>query len=290
MLFHPILLQIVQKSDGGFLYATTDLAALLQRVQQERAQRLIYVTDAGQAQHFKMVFEAGRKAGILPPAAATVGAGKGSSIQVQHVPFGLVLGEDGKKIKSRAGDSVKLRELLDEAVRTTEKQFLLQTEPRIEGQASGEQSELLDEDKQMDCSMSVADRARIMGIAAVKYADLSMNRESNYRFSFTKMLSLSGNTAPYMLYAYVRILGIQRKASRVMARQSESQGVESAFILVDAQEAALARHLIRFEEVLHEVAQDLYPNKVRQGTISPCSQQLQTRLGRNSILIYQNVN
>ncbi|KAJ1433816.1 tRNA synthetases class I (R)-domain-containing protein, partial [Ochromonadaceae sp. CCMP2298] len=262
---------IVQKSDGGYLYATTDLAALQHRVQAEGAQRIIYVTDQGQSQHFEMVFRAAREAGILT-----------EGVRVTHVPFGLVLGEDGKKIKSRAGDSVKLRELLDEAVRIAEENERERNRAK-EGEGAGGAGSVsggLDE--------SARERARVVGIAAVKYADLAMNRESNYRFSFDKMLSLSGNTAPYMLYAYVRILGIQRRAAEELLGQSSSptesssptKGSGSAgsvaarqellsrlasadgIVLEAPAERVLALHLIRFHEMLLDVSNGLYPSKM----------------------------
>lgn len=245
----------MQKSDGGFLYATTDLAAVAHRVATERAQRILYVTDAGQAQHFQMVFQAANKTGITSRKDAEGQVQQ--TAQLQHVPFGLVLGEDGKKIKSRAGDSVKLRELLDEAVRRAEQNEVTRAAERSTegGAAEGPQS--------------VRDRARVLGLGAVKYADLSMSRESNYRFSFDKMLSLSGNTAPYMLYAYVRIRGIQRRAAAEGAMDTTQGGGEGSteeaplLQLQEAEEVALAKHLIRLHEVLATVGADLHPHRVR---------------------------
>jgi arginyl-tRNA synthetase len=156
---------IVQKSDGGFMYSTTDLAAVQQRSSDEKADRVLYVTDSGQAQHFEQVFQIGRRAGFAP---------EGTSLE--HVPFGLVLGEDGKKFKTRSGDTVKLMDLLDEAVaRTT-----ADVRSRLESAERDESEEF------------VTSVARGVGIGAVKYADLAMNRNSNYRFSFDKMLSLQG--------------------------------------------------------------------------------------------------
>lgn len=210
----------------------------------------MYVTDAGQAQHFKMVFQAANKTGL------TYMGDQLEHVQLQHVPFGLVLGEDGKKIKSRAGDSVKLRELLDEAVHRAELNEVKRADEKgYEGEA---------EDPQV-----VQDRARVLGLGAVKYADLSMNRESNYRFSFDKMLSLSGNTAPYMLYAYVRIRGIQRRAAE--AAQAVFDGAHeitpeeaprAGVVLQMEEEIALAKHLIRLHEVLITVGADLHPHRV----------------------------
>jgi arginyl-tRNA synthetase len=170
------------------------------------------------------------------------------------VPFGLVLGEDGKKIKSRSGDSVKLRELLDEAVQLAGAHELL----RLQGTAGAEPARAAG-------AGEWEARARTLGLGAVKYADLSMHRESSYKFSFAKMLALSGNTAPYMLYAYVRIRGIQRKAAAAASSEGASVDAVSAaprFVLAAAEEVALAKHLVRLHEVVAGVGQDLLPNKV----------------------------
>lgn len=221
----------------------------------------MYVTDAGQAQHFQMVFQAANKTGIT-----LIQGAEGQSqraAMLQHVPFGLVLGEDGKKIKSRAGDSVKLRELLDEAVRRAEENEVSRAAERS-AERSAEGSEAED-------PRTVRDRARVLGLGAVKYADLSMSRESNYRFSFDKMLALSGNTAPYMLYAYVRIRGIQRRAA-AECTQDENAGEGSTegvpLQLREVEEVALAKHLIRLHEVLATVGADLHPHKASPVHIS----------------------
>lgn len=237
----------MRKSDGGYLYATTDLAAIEQRVQEERADRIIYVTDAGQAQHFAMVFQAAEKAGLLRRADSA-----GPPVQLQHVGFGLVLGEDGKKIKSRAGDAVKLRDLLDEAVRRAEENERQRMGASQEGE--GEAAERGDLQR----------RARAIGLGAVKYADLSMHRESSYRFSFPKMLALSGNTAPYMLYALVRVRGIQRRAQEQDqgSQLGSGSGQPSQILLQTAEELALAKQLVRLEDVVQAVSADLMPNKV----------------------------
>jgi arginyl-tRNA synthetase len=231
---------IVQKSDGGFNYATTDLAAVRQRTllpkqkSGEEADRVLYVTDAGQSQHFEMVFEASKKAGFVGPKAS-----------LEHVPFGLVQGEDGKKFATRSGDTVKLKDLLDEAI-------------RIAGQDLRTRNENADQS-----FLDRVDRvARIVGIGAVKYADLSMNRESNYRFSYDRMLSLNGNTAPYMLYAYARICGIIRKASGQEDDASVQWPPASEVIISHESEKELARTLIKLQDVMNEVERDLYPNRL----------------------------
>ncbi|KAG5185943.1 Arginyl-tRNA synthetase [Tribonema minus] len=222
---------IVQKTDGGYMYSTTDLAAVKQRATQERADRVLYVTDSGQASHFDQVFQVARRSGLAPP-----------SLQLQHVPFGLVQGEDGKKFKTRSGDTVKLKDLLDEAVRIAAEDM----EKRLaeEGRGMGEEERAV---------------ARKVGLGAVKYADLSMNRESNYRFSYAKMLSLQGNTAPYMMYAYARIQGIRRRAT---TSTPISTSDPPRIVLEHPAELTLARTLLRLPEVLTELERDLYPNRL----------------------------
>lgn len=204
---------IVKKSDGGYNYATTDLAAARYRARELGADRVLYVTDAGQALHFRQVFRVAKRSGLVP-----------EDVSLEHIPFGLVQGEDGKKFKTRAGDTVKLKDLLDEAER---------------------RAQLVAEDG--------IDFAAI-GIGAVKYADLSLNRESNYKFSFDKMLALNGNTAPYMLYSMARISGI----SRQMLGQQPPQRHDLTF--TEIQERNLARMLALLSPIVAEVDKDLKPN------------------------------
>jgi arginyl-tRNA synthetase len=231
---------IVRKSDGGFNYATTDLAAMRHRTLMpraesgERADRVLYVTDAGQAQHFEMVFEAGKVAGFCREGAS-----------LEHVPFGLVQGEDGKKFATRSGETVKLKDLLDEAV-------------RISGADLKKRNENVDQEF-LD---RVDNVARIVGIGAVKYADLSMNRESNYRFSYDRMLSLNGNTAPYMLYAYARVCGIIRKASGQEGTGAIDWPKASEIMITHESELELIRNLVKLPDVLNEVERELYPNRM----------------------------
>jgi arginyl-tRNA synthetase len=229
----------VQKSDGGFNYATTDLAAIRQRTTipaskgGEEADRILYVTDAGQSQHFDMVFQAARKAKFVSEKAS-----------LEHVPFGLVQGEDGKKFATRSGHTVKLKDLLEESIRIA---------------AEDLKARNADADKNR---LDRLDRvAQIVGIGAVKYADLSMNRESNYRFSYERMLSLNGNTAPYMLYAYARICGILRKASE---KDSESLDWPEAskVIVSDDAELELVRSLVKLPDIIVDVEMTLYPHKL----------------------------
>ncbi len=220
---------IVQKSDGGYNYATTDLAALRYRIDVDKAQRIIYITDAGQSGHFAQVFQVATRAGWLSDA-----------VQVEHVPFGLVLGEDGKKQKTRSGDTVALKSLLDEAIAR------VRTDLEIRTPTASEQVK--------------QDAAEAVGLGAVKYADLSQNRTSNYVFSYDKMLSLQGNTAPYMLYAYVRVQGIGRKGEIDFENLSTNPTIQ----LSSEAEVVLAKHLLQFGEVIEAVAEDLLPNRICQ--------------------------
>jgi arginyl-tRNA synthetase len=230
---------LIRKSDGGFNYATTDLAAIRHRVQMvsedggEQADRVLYITDAGQSQHFQMVFATAKIANFIP-----------ENSSLEHVPFGLVQGEDGKKFATRSGETVKLKDLLDESIRIAGEDL------RSRSENSGADEERIER------------VSRIVGIGAVKYADLSMNRESNYRFSYERMLSLNGNTAPYMLYAYARICGIIRKASG----QDDATSIEwpeaSEIAISEDAELELIRNLIKLPDVLNEVERDLYPNRI----------------------------
>ncbi len=224
---------IVQKSDGGFNYATTDLAAIRYRFAPgpagDGASRVIYVTDAGQASHFAGVFQVAQRAGWIP-----------SHCGVEHVPFGLVQGDDGKKLKTRSGDTVRLKDLLDEAVERTEADL---------------RQRLADEQRSEDEAF-IQQVATSVGLAAVKYADLSTNRITNYQFSFDRMLALTGNTAPYLLYAVVRIAGIARKGGDLGA------GTVASLTFSEAQEWALVRELLKFDGVIAEVEQELLPNRL----------------------------
>ncbi|NEO34327.1 MAG: arginine--tRNA ligase [Symploca sp. SIO3C6] len=224
---------IVQKSDGGYNYATTDLAALRYRIEQDGAQRIIYVTDSGQANHFAQVFQVAHRAGWLP-----------DNVEVVHIPFGLVQGEDGKKLKTRSGETIRLRDLLDEAVTRAYKDI---------------ESRLNEEDRN-ETEQFKSYVAKVVGISAVKYSDLSQNRSSNYIFSFDKMLALQGNTAPYMLYAYVRVQGISRKGNI----DFEQLGTDVSILLQEDAELVLGKHLLQLSEVLSEVEQDLLPNRLCQ--------------------------
>jgi arginyl-tRNA synthetase len=224
---------IVQKSDGGYNYATTDLAAIRYRIQQDKADRLVYTTDVGQSNHFAQVFQVVRRAGWVP-----------QTVELFHAPFGLVLGEDGKRIKTRSGDTVPLRDLLEEAIARTRADL----EQRFETEGRAESDEF------------VEDAAKTIGIGAVKYADLSQNRTSNYIFSYDKMLALQGNTAPYMLYAYVRVQGISRKGNI----DFENLASDIPLSLEEDAELVLLKHILQMADVIEQVSQDLMPNRLCQ--------------------------
>ncbi|MBE9242503.1 arginine--tRNA ligase [Synechocystis salina] len=221
---------IVQKSDGGYNYATTDLAALNYRLTTDGAQKIIYVTDAGQANHFAQFFQVAQKADILTDPS-----------QVVHVPFGLVKGEDGKKLKTRAGDTIRLKDLLTEAVARARQDL---------------ETRLTAEERQ-ETEAFKTEVAQRVGIGAVKYADLSQNRTSDYVFSFDKMLALQGNTAPYMLYAYARIQSISREGGIDFAQMASGE-----IILTEPTELVLAKSLLQFADVIETVETSLLPNRL----------------------------
>jgi arginyl-tRNA synthetase len=219
---------IIQKSDGAYLYATTDLAAIRYRINELKADEIIYVTDARQQLHFDMVFAVAEMAGWA------------KREMLHHVTFGSVLGENGKPLKTREGENVKLKELLDEAIQRA-KQIVEEKNPELPA----------DKKEQI---------ARAVGIGAVKYADYSNNRTSDYVFSFDKMLAMEGNTAPYMQYAYARIKSIERKAqTKNVPVEKELAGVEKLNISEPA-ELDLAKHLVRYGEAIEAAAGDYRPN------------------------------
>lgn len=219
---------MVQKSDGGYNYDTTDMAALRHRVQVEKADRIIIVTDAGQGTHFQMVFKAGEKAGYVDP----------SRVRLDHVPFGLVLGQDGKKFKTRSGETEKLIDLLLNAI--SEAKGILQ-----------------EKSPEMD-SIERDSLAKALGIGAIKYADLSCNRTGDYVFSYERMLRFEGNTAAFLMYAYVRVAGIKRKVGVEIEPLLKTERIA----LEHPTEVALAVQLIQFGEALDLVASDLLPNRL----------------------------
>jgi len=221
---------IIQKSDGAFLYATTDLAAIRYRVDELKADRIVYVTDARQSLHFQMVFAVARMAGWAK-----------DKTELVHVTFGSVLGEKGTPLKTRSGENVKLKDLLDEAV---------------------ERAKAVVEEKNPDLPKDKkSEIAKAVGIGAVKYADYSNNRTSDYIFSFNKMLAMDGNTAPYMQYAYARIKSmIVRKAEQKDIKvEKEIKAIEN-LNLNEPAELDLAKYLIRYGEAIEAAAADYRPN------------------------------
>lgn len=219
---------IVQKSDGGYNYDTTDMAAMWHRTHVEKADRIIYVTDAGQSLHFAMLFKAAEKVGYIDP----------KKVQVDHVPFGVVLGADGKKFKTRSGETEKLIDLLMEAVEKAE-EVMRERLP-----------DLSDEE--------IRRVSRILGIDAVKYADLSCHRVKDYVFSYDRMLKFEGNTAAFLLYAFVRIQGIKRKVGKDVEEIMQTAKIA----LEHSTEIALCLHVCQFGETLDSMSRDLLPNRL----------------------------
>ena len=218
---------MVRKSDGGFGYGTTDLAALAFRVAELRADRVVYLVDARQAQHFRQVFAAARKAGLATP-----------EVMLEHASFGSVLGEDNRPFKTRTGGAVKLTDLLAEA----EARAYQIVSEKDDGKPGGPD---FDEPQRREI-------ARQVGIGAVKYADLSKDRTSDYVFSIEQMVSFEGNTGPYLQYAYARVRSIFRHAEGAAAAES--------FALKAPEELAVGKHLLRFGEVVELVGRELKPH------------------------------
>lgn len=214
---------IIQKQGGGFLYATTDLAALRYRVNTLQANRIMYFIDARQSLHMQQVFTIARKAGFVS-----------EQVSLEHLAFGTMMGSDGKPFKTRTGGTVKLAELLNEAVE------------RAGNVVAEKNAELAAGD--------IAEIARKVGIGAVKYADLCKTRTNDYVFNWDTMLSFEGNTAPYMQYAYTRVQSIFRKAGIA------PHTLQQAIIIGSEQEKALAIKLLQFSEVLDQVAREALPH------------------------------
>ena len=223
---------IIQKSDGAYLYATTDLAALRYRVKELQADRIAYVTDARQNLHFQMLFAVADMAGWDKR--------DGHKVELAHVTFGSVLGENGKPLKTRSGENVKLKDLLDEAIE------------RAKAVVEEKNADLPEDQK--------AEIAQAVGIGAVKYADYSNNRTSDYVFSFDRMLAMDGNTAPYMQYAYARIKSIERKAESKGVTIEDELAEIGNLDLSEPAELDLGKHLVRYAEAIESAAVDYRPN------------------------------
>ena len=214
---------IVQKRDGGYLYATSDLAAARLRARHYRADRVLYFTDARQSLHFRQFFAVARKAGFV-----------GAACSLEHHPFGAIMGGDNRPFKTRTGGVVKLADVLDEAVQRARK-LVGEKNPELAG-AEADQV------------------ARVVGIGAVKYADLSKNRTSDYVFDWDTLLSFDGNTAPYLQYAYARIQSIFRRADM------PPDGLEGPPAVTEPVERRLAVMLLRLQETLEQVAREALPH------------------------------
>ena len=215
---------IVQKKDGGFLYTTTDIAAAKYRYETLKANRALVFSDTRQSQHMQQAWLITRKAGYVP-----------DSFQLEHKNFGMMLGKDGKPFKTRSGDTVKLADLLDEAIERA-------------GVLISQKSTALSDQEKTDVIEAV-------GIGSVKYADLSKNRTTDYVFDWDNMLSFEGNTAPYMQYAYTRIRSIFNRSQIAL-----SEVEQATLSIADEKERALAIKLLQFEEAIQIVAKDGTPH------------------------------
>lgn len=215
---------IIQKKDGGYLYTTTDIACAKYRYENLHADRVLYYIDSRQHQHLMQAWTIVRKAGYVP-----------DSVPLEHHMFGMMLGKDGKPFKTRAGGTVKLADLLDEAL---------------------ERARRLVAEKNPDMPADELEKlANAVGIGAVKYADLSKNRTTDYIFDWDNMLAFEGNTAPYMQYAYTRVLSVFRKADI-----DESTLAAAPVVIIEDREAQLAARLLQFEETLTVVAREGTPH------------------------------
>ncbi|MFN3581316.1 MAG: arginine--tRNA ligase [Pseudomonas sp.] len=216
---------IIQKAGGGYLYATSDLAAMRYRHEQLHADRVLYFVDQRQALHFQQVFAVARLAGFVP-----------QDMQLEHMGFGTMNGADGKPFKTRDGGTVKLVDLLDEAEERAY-QLVAQKNPELDAQ-------------------ELRQIGRAVGIGAVKYADLSKHRSSDYNFNFELMLSFEGNTAPYLMYAYTRVASVFRKLERSMQQVDDLSPMQ----LQQPAEIELAAHLAQFAQTLEYVAREGTPH------------------------------
>lgn len=217
---------IIQKSDGGYGYATTDIAALKYAAEQDKADRVVYVVDARQSQHFEIIFDVTKRAGWI------------DNTIPQHAAFGTILGTDGKPFKTRSGDVVKLSELLDEAIDRATKIL------------KSKSTDFSDEE--------ISSLAQSVGIGPLKYGDLSNNRAKNYVFDWDRMLAMEGNTAPYLQYAIARINSLIRKAEPADVEFSDGTKI----MISSPYESKLIKQLSRFEEVLKEVELELEPHRL----------------------------
>jgi arginyl-tRNA synthetase len=210
------------------------------RIKDVRADWIIYVTDMGQSRHFEAIFDAAKRADWL-------NEGQETSVRLDHVSFGLVMGEDGKRFRTRSGDTVPLKSLLSEA------------QSRCLESLQSRENNNMDKDK-------LEEAARIMGISAVKYADLHNNRTTNYTFSYDRMLDLKGNTAVYLLYTHARISSILDRAGD----EDFSSFDEDELVLTDEKERRLALTILKLPDTIDSVIQDLLPSRLCDYTYSLC--------------------
>lgn len=217
---------IIRKGDGGYNYATSDLACIINRVENIGGTEFLYVVGAEQSQHFDMVFQVARQANFMD-----------NSIKSVHIPFGLVVGSDGKKLASRDGEAISLKDLLEESIIRADKS-ILEKNPEMK---ESERKEI----------------SKMIGIGSVKYADLSVDRNKNYVFDWDKMLSFDGNTAPYLQYAHARICSIFRKAS-ISKDSFENTEIQ----ITNVNEASLCRVLIRFSESIDDAINNYAPHRL----------------------------
>ncbi|MCA8996328.1 MAG: arginine--tRNA ligase [Planctomycetaceae bacterium] len=230
---------IVQKADGAYTYATTDLATIKYRVEEFGADQMCYVVDARQSEHFSMLFKTARAWGY-------------NDVELQHVQFGTVMGKDGRPYKTRSGDTVGLESLLDEAIAKASEIVAANDDAKKDADGNP-RPELSPEYR--------AEIAEAVGLGGVKYADLMHNRESDYVFDYDKMLATTGNTATYLQYAHARIYGIFRKGNILPAKlRSEVPRIE----IKDPTERALALRIARYSEFLSDVVADCRPNLLTQ--------------------------
>ncbi|XP_054288013.1 arginine--tRNA ligase, cytoplasmic-like [Macrosteles quadrilineatus] len=223
----------IVKSDGGFTYDTSDMATIRYRIEESKADWIIYVVDMGQATHFQVLTSCAEKAGWLDP----------SKVRVDFVGFGVVLGEDKKKFKTRSGESVRLVELLDEGLKKA-----LET-LKIKGR------------DQVLSATELQEAQEAVAYGCIKYADLSQNRINDYVFSFDKMLEDKGNTAVYLLYAYTRICSIARNAN-ITVSELEQAANTTPVAITHEKEWKLAKLLLRFPEIINKVTRDWFLNSL----------------------------
>lgn len=234
---------ILVKSDGGYTYDTSDLAAVKYRTQIDKADKIIYVVDSGQSLHLETVFAASKMLGYA------------DKQELVHVKFGLVLNEQGKRIKTREGKSVKLKELLNESLETTKEIFKkhLQEQKTLNDR---EDNILIELNKQNELSDDVNKLIQILAYGSIKYADLRNNRIKNYKFSFDRMLQFEGDTAIYTIYTYVRLCGILRKIGDIYDKDKVD------YCLINKKEIDLCKHILQFSQILDIYESTLCPSKL----------------------------